>query len=74
MKHVLDTICMGQTDLRPLLGALAGRNSFEGYVPSVPDGEKLDFGSDRCCELEERGDLPNISLDSTLALHELCTT
>ena len=35
--------------------AVAGRNAFEGYVPSVPSGEKLDYGSDRSNELEERG-------------------
>lgn len=39
----------------------AGKNAFDGYVPSVPQGEKLDYASDRCNELETLGaeaDLP----------------
>ncbi len=42
---------------------MPGRNPFEGYVPSVPHGEKLDFGSDRCNELEEKGAHANIFID-----------
>ena len=46
--------------LAPLLGrkslhVYAGNNAFEGYVPSVPEGEKLDFGSREFRELEEIG-------------------
>jgi hypothetical protein len=33
----------------------AGKNAFDGYVPSVPQGEKLDYASDRCNELETLG-------------------
>lgn len=33
----------------------AGRNAFDGYTPSVPEGERLDFGSDRFMTLEGRG-------------------
>jgi UDP-sugar pyrophosphorylase len=33
----------------------AGKNAFDGYVPSVPEGEKLDYGSNRCNELETLG-------------------
>jgi hypothetical protein len=33
----------------------AGKNAFDGYVPSVPEGEKLDYGSDCCNELETLG-------------------
>ena len=40
--------------------AVPGRNAFEGYVPSVPSGEKLDYGSDRSNELEERGASRNL--------------
>jgi hypothetical protein len=39
----------------------AGKNAFDGYVPSVPQGEKLDYASDHCNELETLGaeaDLP----------------
>lgn len=32
-----------------------GRNPFDGNTPSVPDGEALDFGSQRFLELEGRG-------------------
>jgi hypothetical protein len=32
-----------------------GRNPFDGYTPSVPEGEALDFGSDRFMELEAAG-------------------
>ena len=38
------------------MAIFAGRNAFEGYVPSVPSGEKLDYGSDRSNELEEKGE------------------
>ena len=36
--------------------AYAGENAFEGYVPSVPEGEKLDFGSRDFREFEEIGE------------------
>lgn len=32
-----------------------GRNVFDGYTPSVPEGERLDFGSERFLELEGQG-------------------
>ena len=35
--------------------AAAGVNPFEGCVPSVPEGERLDFGSDQFRELERAG-------------------
>ena len=34
----------------------AGKNAFEGYVPSVPEGEKLDFGSKEFREFEDIGE------------------
>ena len=34
-----------------------GRNPFEGYSPSVPQGVGLDFASDQFVELEDRGAL-----------------
>ena len=45
----------------------AGKNAFEGYVPSVPEGEKLDFGSKEFRELEDIGEstlrgLPRLAL------------
>jgi hypothetical protein len=33
----------------------AGRNAFDGYTPSVPEGERLDFGSGRFLQLEAQG-------------------
>lgn len=33
----------------------AGRNAFDGYTPSVPEGERLDFGSGRFLQLEGQG-------------------
>ena len=57
-----------QTVLQPLLTVLTGRNPFEGYVPSVPHGEKLDFGSDRCNELEDKGAFACVVLHCTAAL------
>uniref|UniRef100_A0A383VCY8 UTP-monosaccharide-1-phosphate uridylyltransferase n=1 Tax=Tetradesmus obliquus TaxID=3088 RepID=A0A383VCY8_TETOB len=32
-----------------------GRNAFDGYTPSVPEGERLDFGSGRFLQLEGQG-------------------
>ena len=43
--------CTGTSNL----GFHAGRNAFEGYVPSVPEGEKLDFGSKEFREFEDIG-------------------
>ncbi len=34
---------------------LAGRNPFEGYIPEVPDGERMDFGSKLFIEYERQG-------------------
>jgi len=34
---------------------LAGRNPFEGYIPEVPDGERMDFGSKLFVEHERQG-------------------
>ncbi len=47
----------------------AGKNAFEGYVPSVPEGEKLDFGSKEFRELEEIG-----KSHYTIAAHCMCCT
>ena len=33
----------------------AGKNAFDGYTPSVPQGEKLDWASPAFLELEEAG-------------------
>lgn len=38
--------------------ATVGKNAFDGYQPSVPDGEKLDYGSTACNELETMGERP----------------
>ena len=35
----------------------AGRNPFEGYVPEVPEGETLDYGSAACNDFEDMGTL-----------------
>lgn len=34
----------------------AGKNAFEGLVPTVPEGEKLDFGSKAFREFEQLGE------------------
>ena len=34
---------------------LAGKNPFEGYIPEVPDGERMDFGSNLFIEHERQG-------------------
>ena len=48
----------------------AGKNAFEGYVPSVPEGEKLDFGSKEFREFEEiGGSLPAASTDACMHKH-----
>lgn len=33
----------------------AGRNAFDGFTPSVPEGENLDFGAPRFLQLEDTG-------------------
>jgi UDP-sugar pyrophosphorylase len=38
-----------------LASSAAGDNPFEGMTPSVPAGEKLDFGSDEFLSMERRG-------------------
>ena len=35
--------------------AATGKNPFEGYIPEVPDGERMDFGSDAFVEHERTG-------------------
>ncbi|KAF8062991.1 hypothetical protein HT031_003830 [Scenedesmus sp. PABB004] len=40
---------------RLLADSREGRNVFDGFVPSVPDGERLDYGSPRFLALEARG-------------------
>ena len=40
-----------------LLFARAGKNAFEGLVPAVPDGVKLDFGSEAFRRYEQLGAL-----------------
>ena len=35
--------------------ASVGRNPFEGYIPEVPEGAKLDYGGAQCNELEDIG-------------------
>jgi len=51
----------------------AGKNAFEGYVPSVPEGEKLDFGSKEFRELEEIGKL-HYTNRSALHVLQSCLT
>ena len=34
---------------------LTGKNPFEGYIPEVPDGERMDYGSDSFIEHERQG-------------------
>ena len=53
LARMLDGAGMAQSMTQQLVRA--GRNSFDGYVPSVPQGEKLDYASDRCNELETLG-------------------
>ena len=45
--------CVGNQSCHRLV--YAGENAFEGYVPSVPEGEKLDFGSREFREFEDIG-------------------
>lgn len=53
--------------------APAGKNAFEGYVPSVPKGEKLDFGSKQFREFEEIGEPQRHSHPPTIpALAQHC--
>ncbi|PSC70970.1 UDP-sugar pyrophosphorylase 1 [Micractinium conductrix] len=60
LRH-LDTSYAGglrqyiQNARRLLHESKEGVNPFEGCVPSVPEGEKLDFGSERFRELERAG-------------------
>ena len=35
--------------------ASTGKNPFEGYIPEVPDGERMDFGSEKFVENELQG-------------------
>ena len=49
----------------------AGRNPFEGYVPEVPEGEKLDYGSAACNEFEDMGAQQAITGDQPVTC---CTT
>jgi hypothetical protein len=35
-----------------VLSVRAGRSAFDGYTPSVPEEERLDFGSGRFLQLE----------------------
>ena len=37
------------------LTASTGKNPFEGYIPEVPDGERMDFGSKNFVENERQG-------------------
>lgn len=37
------------------ISAIIGTNPFEGCVPAVPEGKKLDFGSESFIELEDAG-------------------
>jgi hypothetical protein len=46
----------------------AGKNPFEGYAPEVPDGVRLDYGSDTFLELEEKGTAPPSTAGSWLSL------
>lgn len=48
---------------------MPGTNPFEGYTPEVPDGEKLDFGSERFQEFEQQG----ISSASMVYMRVLCS-
>lgn len=41
------------------LALCAGKNAFEGMVPTVPEGEKLDFGSKAFREFEQLGKRPD---------------
>lgn len=35
--------------------AMPGTNPFQGYTPEIPDGEKLDFGSESFQDFEQQG-------------------
>lgn len=56
-RHGRTTSCAPQLAAAPLNPACAtcdaGKNAFEGYTPSVPHGERLDFGSKEYLELEQ---------------------
>ena len=65
VSHVLGS--RGWATLQP---AAAGSNPYEGYVPEVPEGVKLDFGSPQFIDYERIGVLQRLhdplSLDSSL--------
>ncbi|KAG0492425.1 hypothetical protein HPP92_005823 [Vanilla planifolia] len=44
-----------QNARRLLADSRAGKNPFEGFIPSVPSGEDLKFGDDNFVKLEEEG-------------------
>lgn len=41
--------------------ASTGKNPFEGYIPEVPDGERMDFGSESFVENERQGVHPQLA-------------
>ena len=47
---------VGSRSIRKRQLASAGKNAFDGYEPSVPEGAKLDYGSQACNELETLGE------------------
>lgn len=46
---------------------VSGRNPFEGYTPEIPDGEKMDFGSEAFFNNEQQGAL--LCLPATAHIH-----
>lgn len=53
--RVYELVCLHQAICASIAGASTGRNPFEGYVPEVPDGERMDFGSASFVENERQG-------------------
>ncbi len=59
---MLRTVCkhltcwnVAPTSINPHLLLFAGKNAFDGYTPSNPEGKALDFGSPDFLQLEEGG-------------------
>ena len=46
----------------------AGKNPFEGYIPEVPDGERMDFGSESFVDNERQGVHTPVCMNSILSL------
>ena len=53
----------------PTVISSAGRNAFDGFTPSVPDGTKLDYGSQAFQEREDAGEIFATRIPVTASVH-----